>query len=57
MQIRKKKRRPPTKVAITGLLGDLQNGFLCLQYIIIYYLGILLSQRNEKLSGLLNEWL
>lgn len=36
MQIRKKKMRPPTKVAITGLLGDLQNGFLCLYNYLLF---------------------
>lgn len=36
MQIRKKKMRPPTKVAIIGLLGDLQNGFLCLYNYLLF---------------------
>ncbi len=36
MQIRKKKMGPPTKVAITGLLGDLQYGFLCLYNYLLF---------------------
>ncbi len=55
MQKRKKMMRPPTKVAITGLLGDLQYCFHCLYNYLLFENSAF--TKEQKLNGSLNKWL